>query len=158
MVENYLYMDFLLGFKEEFEVKDACSEQEVNEIETSLGIKFPRAYREVYLILGKWYGFSVIDDNSYKYPDYKGMKEGAETIVSESDIDLDLGNDILVFGCVESVGAIYFLKLSEGEDPPVYEYLEDDEGPTMVAESYSSFIKKLTWYRGYLVRKKLKGK
>jgi hypothetical protein len=158
METQYLYMDFLQGFKEEYEVKDTCTEEEVSEIETGLGIKFPRSYREVYLILGKWYGFGVIDDNGYRFPDYKGMRDGAEEIISSDGIDWQLNENNFVFGVFAENGVFYFFNLDEGEDPPVYVYEGGAGAYTLSAVSFSSFVQQQIWYEGYLIGKKRKGK
>jgi len=154
MASDYLYMDFLLGYKKAFEVKTSCTEEEVNRIEQEAGVKFPRSYRELYLILGHFYGFGVIDENSFDFPDYMGMRKKAEAIISSSKADFQLNDDMFVFGCVVENGVFFFFKLVEGDNPPVYEYQEGDETYTMVTESFSSFVQRLAWYEGYLVRER----
>ncbi|SHN13350.1 SMI1/KNR4 family protein [Chitinophaga sp. CF418] len=153
MATDYLYMDFLLDYKEYFKVKDACTEEEVSEIEEKLRVKFPRSYREVYLILGKWYGFSLIDENSYKFPAYEEMRKGAEKIISSGKVDFTLDENIFIIGCFMQNGIFHFFKLDEGDDPPVYQYEEGDEEYVLTAESYSSFVQQLSWYEGYLLLK-----
>ncbi|SDH20950.1 SMI1/KNR4 family protein [Chitinophaga filiformis] len=154
MAAEYLYMDFLLGYKEYFGIAGACTEEEVTEIEGKLGVKFPRSYREVYLILGKHRGFRFIDDNSYKFPQYEEMRAGAEEIMSQCDIDFVLDKNMFIVGCFMENGIFYFFKLNEGDDPPVYRYEEGDREYKLTAESCSSFIQQRNWYSGYLYLKK----
>lgn len=158
MSAKYVYMDFLQGFKEDFEVKGSCTEKEVDGIEAELGIKFPRSYREVYIILGKWYGFGVLESNSYRFPDYKGMRDGAKEIISLNEVSFELDENMFVFGTFMENGIFSFFRLDEGDDPPVYQYEGGTEEYTLVAESFSSFVKQQTWYEGYLIGKKRKGK
>lgn len=150
MAAEYLYMNFLLEYKEAFEVKTACTEEELNELEKKLGIKFPRSYKELYLILGVHYGFGVIDENSFDFPDYIGMRKKALELISTSETDFQLEEDMLVFGCVVENDVFFFFKLDEGDDPPVYEYRRGDDSYTLIDKKFSSFVQRLAWYQGYL--------
>ncbi|HEY8898555.1 MAG TPA: SMI1/KNR4 family protein [Niastella sp.] len=143
-------MAFLLDYKEYNNLKDACTEEEVTEIEEKLGVKFPQSIREVYLILGKYYGFSFVDDNTYKFPDYKGMRDGVEEILSEYENGVVLNDNMFIVGCFMENGIFYFIKLDEGSNPPVYMYNEGDKTYTLCAATYSSFIQKTLLYYGYL--------
>lgn len=156
MAAEYLYMDFLLGYKEYFEITSSCTEGEVTEIEKTLGVTFPRSYREVYLILGKQRGFRFIDDNSYTFPQYDEMRKGAEEIISQCEIDFVLGENMFITGCFMENGIFYFFKLDEGDDPPVYRYEEGDKDYKLAAESCSLFVQQRIWYSGYLHLKELK--
>lgn len=158
MAKEYLYMDFLLEYKEYFSVEAACTEEEVTEIEKKLGVEFPRSYREVYLILGKHRGFGVIDDNSYNFPQYEEMRKGAEELISLCEIDFVLDENMFVVGCFMENAMFYFFKLDEGDNPPVYRYVEGDKGYKLVADSFSLFVQQRLWYNGYLSLKEFKKK
>ena len=153
MAAEYLYMDFLLGYKDYFEVRSGCTEEEVTEIEEKLKVKFPRSYREVYLILGKQRGFRFIDDNSYKFPQYEEMRAGAEEIISSCETDFSLEENMFIVGCFMENGMFYFFKLDEGDNPPIYRYVEGDKEYKLAAESCSLFVQQRLWYAGYLLLK-----
>ena len=156
MAAKYLYMDFLLGYQEYFDETDGCTEEEVMELEGQLGVKFPRSYREICLILGEQAAFSLIDESSFEFPEYEKMRKGVEKIILNSAPDFTLDKSMFIVGCLMQNGIFYFLKLNEGDDPPIYRYQEGDKNYKMVAESCSSFIQQQAWYKGYLVLKEYK--
>ncbi|UPK68396.1 SMI1/KNR4 family protein [Chitinophaga filiformis] len=154
MAAEYRYMNFLLGYKEHAEEEDACTEEEVRKIEEKLGVKFPQSYREVYLILGEWWGFNFIDDNSYQFPQFEEMRAGAENIIARNKTDFVLDKNMFVFGCFLDNAIVYFFKLDEGDDPPVYWYQGGVKDYELLANSFSSFVEAQAWYKGYLLIKK----
>jgi len=150
---DYLYLDFLLEYKEYSEITSSCTEDEVNGIEAGLKIKFPRAYRELYLLLGKKRAFRIMAENSYSFPDYKGMTAGAKQITDRNRIELDYKN-IFVFSVFNENGIISFFKLDEGDDPPVYEYEEGSERYEQITKHFSDYIKQMGWYEGFILVKR----
>jgi len=156
MAAKYLYMDFLRGYKEHFDETEECTEEEVMKIEEQLGVKFPRSYREIYLILGEQEAFSLIDESSFEFPEYEKMRKGVEKIILNSAPDFTLDKNMFIVGCLIQNGIFYFFKLDEGDDPPIYRYQEGDKKYKMAAESCSSFIQQQSWYKGYLVLREYK--
>jgi hypothetical protein len=154
MAAEYLYMEFLLEYREYWKTDEACTEEEVTEIEEKWGVKFPRSYREIYLILGESYGFGLIDDDGDQFEDYEEIKACAEKLVAScTKPDFVIDENMFVFGCFITNMIFYFFKLDEGDDPPVYRW----EGEcTLAAESLSLFIRNQIWYRGYLALKENK--
>jgi hypothetical protein len=158
MATEYLFMEFLLEYREYFEETEACTEEDVTEIEEKWGVKFPRSYREIYLILGESYGFNLIDDDGNQFENYEEIKTSAEELLASCKIKTDfvLDENMFVFGCFISNMIFYFFKLDEGDDPPVYRYQAGDKEYKLAAESLSLFIQKQSWYKGYLVLKEYK--
>lgn len=150
---EFLYLDFLLDYKKYFEITGSCTESEVNGIEAGLKIKFPRAYRELYLLLGKKRAFSIAPENAYKFPDYAGMKAGAKEITDRNGITLDYDN-IFVFVVFKENAIISFFRLDEGDDPPVYEYEGGSEEYEQVTDHFSDYIRLMGWYEGFLLLKR----
>lgn len=148
---DLLYLDFLLDYKKYFDISESCTESEVNGIEEGLKIKFPRAYRELYLLLGKKRAFSIASENGYNFPEYKEMQEGAKEITDEITLDY---NNIFVFVVFKENGVISFFRLDEGDDPPVYEYEGGSEEPEQVSAHFSDYIKRMGWYEGFLLLKR----
>jgi len=156
MAAEYLYMEFLLEYRDYFEEDEGCTEEEVREIEKKWGVKFPRSYREIYLILGEAYGFKLIDDDGDDFEDYEQIRGSAEKIVASWKTDFVLNDNMFVFGCFITNGIFYFFKLDEGDDPPVYRFQEGNNEYTLASESFSLFIRNQIWYTGYLVLKEYK--
>lgn len=150
---EYLYLNFLLDYKKYFEITTACTESEVKKIEAGLKIKFPQAYRELYLLLGKKRAFNITSENGYDFPDYKGMQAGAREITDRNGILLDYDN-IFVFSVFEEHAVISFFRLDEGDDPPVYEYEGGSEEYEKVTEHFSDYIRRMGWYEGFVLLKR----
>jgi hypothetical protein len=150
---DLLYLDFLLDYKKYFDIQESCTEGEVNGIEAGLKVKFPRAYRELYLLLGKKRAFRIAPENGYKFPEYKEMQAGAKEITDSNGITLDYDN-IFVFVVFEENAVISFFRLDEGDDPPVYEYEGGSEEPEQVTAHFSDYIKRMGWYEGFVLLKR----
>ncbi|MFD2564794.1 SMI1/KNR4 family protein [Aquimarina rubra] len=137
-----------------------CSEQEIDNLESILNEKIPEAFKE---FLG-WFGKSggkILRGTDYYYPflsgeAYEGWKE--ENIVPQDHTFKDVGIDLLnrnnfdgkkilensILFMSHQGYAIEFLKVDEGENPPVYIFVEQDkwlkEGPTVWAKSFSEYL------------------
>lgn len=154
----FLYLDFLQEYAKDHDYDDyACTNEEVNELESLLHVKFPGAYRELCRMFGKYRAFNIVD-SSFKYPAYQEMRTAAiEMALANGEITID--EHIFVFSCDLEAPSISYFPLNEGDDPPVYEYVEglEDVG-YKVADHFSAYIKMLPWYKGYLRLKEQKAK
>ncbi|MGZ8538705.1 MAG: SMI1/KNR4 family protein [Flavisolibacter sp.] len=72
-------------------------------------------------------------------------KKEVEDIVIRNNLDIDL-NNVFVFSCLASLGNFCFYRLDEGENPPVYIFIEGDESYKRVYNSFVDFIKAEGWY------------
>jgi hypothetical protein len=113
-------------------------------------VKFPLAYKEIYLILGMNLAFDLGPENNYSYPDFEGMNKKAKQIVATGNVSIDVNGSDFIFCCFKETGVIWFFKLNEGDNPPVYMYEEGDDEYEQVADNLVDFVKNLGWYRGYL--------
>lgn len=149
---SYTYMGFLLDYKQYARLEGSATIAEVNKLESSLRVKLPLAYREALLILGMRKGFRLGPENSFAYPDFKGMQAAAEKIFTTGKVAMEK-NDF-VFCCFEETGFVWFFKLDEGPNPPVYEYEEYSAEYKKAADSLTVFVKETAWYKGYLLMKR----
>jgi hypothetical protein len=155
---KYMYLNFMQDYAAYAPYEDTCTEQELDEIERSLNIKLPRAYRELCLIIGKKRAFTMAD-NSFNYPDYQQMREAAIALVSDDDeVEVNIDENVFVFTCNLELSAIGYFPLNEGDDPPVYEYAIGYDEPEKMAEHLSEYVKRLALYAGHLYRKDKAGK
>lgn len=146
-------MKFLLEYKEYAGIDDTISDAELVKLEAKWGVQFPVVYREVFMILGKHYAFEIGGENSYSYPDFGGMRNEAKEIVAVAGVDIQVGRNDFVFCCTEDIEAFWFFKLNEGDNPPVYFFQNGNEDYTMVASSFSAFVKMQSWYQYFLKTK-----
>ena len=99
-----------------------CSSEEVTQLEEHLKIKLPRAYREFLLTMGKYFGPSCVGTECC-YDDLFDLLETAEKILIFNKLPISLPNDAFVFTMHQGY-QFGFLRLSEGDDPPIYWYNE----------------------------------
>lgn len=153
----FLYLNYLLGYAQDRMHQQTCTEEEVDEIERSLHLKFPRAYRELYLLLGKRRAFNITE-HTFNYPDYQKMRDAAIKMIGEEDIGVNFDDSIFVFSCDLETTTICYFRLDEGDDPPVYQYSFDTDEPERMADHFSAYIKMMPWYEGYLWMKEQESK
>ncbi|ACU60256.1 SMI1/KNR4 family protein [Chitinophaga pinensis] len=154
---EYLYLDFLQECAVYMEYDDPCTAEEVDELERSLGIKFPRAYRELVMIFGKYSSFTIAE-NSFEYPEYQGMRDAAIEMAAGDDM-VKIDENIFVFNFDFHGPSAAWFPLNAGDDPPVYEYASVNEKTGFkVAEHFSAYIRMLPWYQGFLSIKERRAK
>lgn len=100
-----------------------CTEEEVHRLEEQLGIHVPAAYREWLRWMGHGAGGFLRGTDVFYDDDLPSLKEGALELFHENDLDGALPADALVFYLHQGYVA-QFMRLSEGDDPPIYGYAE----------------------------------
>ncbi|TWV95695.1 SMI1/KNR4 family protein [Chitinophaga pinensis] len=95
---TFLYLDFLQEYAKDRDYDDyACTDEEVNELERLLNVKFPLAYRELCKLFGKYRAFNIVD-SSFEYPAYQEMRAAAiKMALADGEITID--ENIFVFSC-----------------------------------------------------------
>ncbi len=120
--------------------------EEVNELEQMLNptYQLPAALKEFLFYGGKkMVGHSRVQSMSYEqFVFWCKNKQEIRDILSDSEgINARLPDEILILD--EHFGASFtYLKLTEGEDPPVYTWKESDEGGLETVKKYSSSFSK----------------
>lgn len=117
-----------------------CSQHEVERLERRLGRPVPAAYREFLLWMGHGAGDFLAGTDAF-YPDLANIQEWAAALLSDDDAALQLPEDALVI-LMHQGYQFCFVRLSEGDDPPVYYYMEDSRPETFTRtdEHYSDFL------------------
>ena len=99
-----------------------CSWYEMSELERQLGFNLPRMYRDIFSRMGHGAeGFWAGEDCFYKHLPL--IQIWAKELLTEDSFPLSLPNDAFVFFMHQGY-QFNFFKLSEGDNPPVYSYLE----------------------------------
>lgn len=108
-----------------------CSMGEVHTLEERIGRSLPAAYKEFLLWAGKYAG-GFLAGSDWEYGTLPDLQESARALLKEDkfwarlngiEMSLDLPDDAFVF-LIHQGSSFYFFRFSEGEDPPVYEYLD----------------------------------
>ena len=126
-----------------------CSEGEVRAIEKRLGNKLPAAYREFLLLMGQKDGGLLGRDWLYEYLEI--FQEDAIELMRRDGFPVTLPADAFVFLMHDGYQFDFFC-ISEGDDPPVYHYIEcDDEIALKISiPHYSIYIQDIIEAKGSL--------
>ena len=117
-----------------------CSEKDVHTLEDQLGQTLPAAYREFLLLMGRRTG-GLLGGTSWLYDDLEVIQEDAVELLRRDRFPVILPPDAFVF-LMHQRYQFDFFRLTEGDDPPVYYYLESDDEIALkiVSPHYSVFI------------------
>lgn len=115
-----------------------CSTSEIAEIEKNVGLRLPAAYREFLAEMGRSMGdFYRGTDITYRW--LPGMTQAAHELVDEDESDIRLPEDAIAFMMHQGY-QFMFIRASEGEDPPVYYYMEMSGKFVRKAERLTQFL------------------
>lgn len=116
---------------------------EVEQCEQALGSKLPNQYREFLLAIGHDAGllFQGTDILFRNVDDLLELRKEAEDLLAENEETFILPTDAFVFSMHQGYEFNFFV-ISEGNDPPVYQYVEGDGPPVLVWDSFSAFLRK----------------
>lgn len=128
-----------------------CSEEDIHTLENQLGQTLPDAYREFLLLMGRRTG-GLLGGTNWLYEDLEIMQEDAVELMRHDKFPVILPPDAFVF-LMHQRYQFGFFRLTEGDDPPVYYYLEsDDEIALKIASPhYSVFIFNIIEMEGKLI-------
>ena len=113
-----------------------CSEHEAQRLERYLGVRLPQAYKEYLLWIGHGAGRFMRGTDCF-YEDVFHLRTWAEQLLKEDDFPQQLPEDAVVFSMHQGYQFSFF-RTSEGDDPPVYYYLEDS-GQTEFRKAFPSY-------------------
>ncbi len=115
-----------------------CSDHEVRELEQRLGHVLPRGYREFLLALGRDQG-DFLKGSDLACDKVVCLQAEARSLLSDSGSSFRLVESQVVFVSHQGYQFL-FIDGAEGHDPPVWHYLEHDEEPKRVSESFSAWL------------------
>ncbi|MED4532573.1 SMI1/KNR4 family protein [Metabacillus fastidiosus] len=115
-----------------------CSENEIKELEEAIGHSFPNMYRNFLLEIGHRAGL-LFQGTDIFFGSIKGLTEEANELLEENQESFNLPEDAFVFSMHQGYEFNYF-RFSEGDNPPVYQYIEGEGEPKLAWDSFSSFL------------------
>ena len=123
----------------------SCTQEEIDKLESMLpdSYKLPAAYKEFLLYGGKEIGQFYEPGSRFDYEralNYvKSGRGSAISLLKQYEANPQLPDDIYVLTTYMS-SFFNFFKLTEGENPPVYQWLEEDEvGTEAIVKAHDSF-------------------
>ena len=132
---NYYDMTYLSQFPSWFlnhPKNVGCTEDEIKEMESFYGFKFPEVYREYLACMGETsYYMSVYAYTSgLAYWNYEYMRTHAKWVLDiyneGYDTKTTFDNNFIIFAMHDE--SFLFMKSNEGENPPVYVFGADGPG------------------------------
>lgn len=117
-----------------------CTEDEVHQLEQTLGLRLPLAYREFLLWMGHYAG-GYLAGYDWRFEALFHLKEWALELLEENQSTEILPEDAIVFFMNQGYRFMFF-RVSEGENPPVYEYSEiiKPRRFRLVFQQFSEFV------------------
>ena len=123
------------------EVAEA-NEEEIRQLEEYAGGSLPHVYREFLRQVGRSTGCLFRgSEGSLQSRFQLRMRAQAEGLLKRTHAAWTLPGDAFVFLMTQGYQFSYF-RLSEGDDPPVYHYLEESEGATRLADHLSDYFRR----------------
>jgi SMI1 / KNR4 family (SUKH-1) len=114
-----------------------CTEEQLVRLEGWYGYPLPQSYREFLLWMGSWGGGLLVGSDCF-YGDLKDIQECAREILKENNFPGVLPDDAFVFWMHQGYQFLFF-RSCEGENPPVYYYLEEEPARTAFTCDYPHF-------------------
>lgn len=115
-----------------------CSEAEIAELEAKWQITLPGCYRDFLSLMGREAG-QLLCGTDWTYPSLDEVKEVA-LLIAPGTSKRDLSNRLLFpFASHQGYQFLYFW-LNEGDNPPVWHYLEGGANAKEVSPSFSKWL------------------
>lgn len=105
----------------------SCTEDEVVALERWVGHSLPLSYREFLKWMGHW-GGGLFRGSECFYNDLKAIQKWARELLKENNCEEILLENAFIFLMHHGYHILFFY-FNEGDDPPVYSYLENAEEP-----------------------------
>jgi hypothetical protein len=149
MMSKYRFMGFLCDLRIRIPKEAIIMEEDIINYEEIMNVKFPLAYKEFLLICGKYRGSSFFTSNYYidNYPKmWKLIKE--ELHLSKSPFKFS--DSLYPFAEFLEYGKFWYFKLDEGDNPPVYSYIENHLFPQKEYATFTDCVKDQHWFKNNL--------
>lgn len=138
-----MYLDFVKALFDglNFTVRpEACAPDQVQALEKQLGISFPAPYREFLLWMGQSRAGMLLGSD-WLPDDLPLLKDKAKNLLASNNFPQPLPDDAFVFWM--SQGYVFaFLRLSQGDNSPVYRYhgTLDTAAFTAINQSFAEWL------------------
>lgn len=126
------------GWAREADIQ-GCPENEILNVLVRQGVSLPAAYRTFLQRMGRSAG-AFMGGSDIFYPAPLSLREGAVELLAECKHSFELPEDALVFWMHQGY-QFMFLRASEGDDPPVYYFLEGNAEATRLHDHFTDFLR-----------------
>ncbi|HUY93451.1 MAG TPA: SMI1/KNR4 family protein [Pirellulales bacterium] len=116
-----------------------CTKEEIAEIESTLRVRLPNAYREFLRLCGKQAGEFLLGTD-WTFPTILALKESAAALLRECDVPRELSPSAFVFAMHQGYQFLFF-DCQSGQDPAVFRFIEGDQSARQVFDSFSNWFR-----------------
>lgn len=116
-----------------------CSEAEIDEIERRWGVPLPDAYRWFLRTMGRGAG-QFFGGTDIFHASLGDVREQALEILREEARPIELPAEALVFAAHQGYQFWYMDLSTGGEDPPVWYFVMESEGPRRIHDQFTEFL------------------
>jgi hypothetical protein len=121
---------------------DPCDEWQVHDLEQQLKVSLPAAFKAFLLLAGQSFrpfdgSFYLLDPETFDWHSPRDLQQRANWIMQKSGQSPP--PDAFVF-FVHFGTAFRFFFLNDGDDPPVFEFVEKSTRATQLARRFSDFL------------------
>ncbi|MBA4017257.1 MAG: SMI1/KNR4 family protein [Pirellula sp.] len=115
-----------------------CTPAEIKAVEHDVGSPLPQAYREFLARMGREAGRLYVGTDVF-YPAILGVTSGAKQLVDEDKTGVAFPDDAIAFSMHQGYQFL-FIRTGEGNDPPVYHYMEQSGVFEKKSENFTKFL------------------
>ena len=116
-----------------------CSEAEIHDLERQSGVRFPGEYRAFLSAMGQGAGRFFRGTDMF-FAEIPKLRLFADELLDELGNPFQLPGSSFVFSVHQGYQFMYFIADDGIDDPPVYSFMEGDEGPTLRWDHFSGFL------------------
>jgi hypothetical protein len=118
---------------------EGSSEAEIVAAEADLGVRFTDVFRAYLRQMGKSRGHLLCGSNVAEPSRFPEFRQVAQELMHETSQSLELPPDAVVFLTHQGYQFL-FIRPDGGFDCPVLMYMEMDEAPKQIADSFAAFL------------------
>ncbi len=137
-IENFANQLIEAGLVDQENPITGITAGEIEQIENKFQIKLPEIYRQYLLKMGESSG-DFNSGSDFWYPEILDFRQVAEVLLAKHLPEFKLPVSAFVFGMHQGYQFWYF-DTSDGDNPPVFYYLEGQAPPVQKFQSYSDLL------------------
>lgn len=118
---------------------EPCTPEQISEIEQSFSVSLPATYKMFLSSMGLRAG-TFMRGTDFYYRHLPKLRKYAEELLQEWDCSFSLSKTDFVFLCHQGNQFMCF-DTTSGDDPPIYHYIESQNAPQKVNDSFSNWLK-----------------
>jgi hypothetical protein len=115
-----------------------CSDEDIRAVERDAGQDLPESYRLFLTRMGRGAG-RFYRGSDHFYPSIVGLTKDARELIAKDPAQIDLPTDAIVFSMHQGYQFLFMLA-SEGQDPPVYRYVQRKGRWERLYERFSEYM------------------